>query len=106
MLETPLLPSGAFDEAGGDQLRVPSWSELSAKLAAARDLRGVLATGAVRAAGSFTRFTALDAPSLNDEPRSVNLTGLADSKCDQGKVPASQGDGQAAGFIRADREMR
>ena len=106
MLESPLLPSGAADTAGGDLLRIPAWAELSARLAAARDLRGVLATAPVRAAGSFTRFVALDPAPVNEARGSVNLTGLADVKCDQGKVPASQGDGEVAAVTRADRETR
>lgn len=110
MFESSLVPPAGDGAAGQRALHVPKWSELSARLAAARDLRRSLGQDSGRSAGSFARFAAQEGQALNAEPGFVNLTGLADGKGDQGTRPASEVAGPVPGhidgFTRADREMR
>lgn len=82
-------------------LRVPAWSDLAARLAAARDLRGTLQPERGCDGGSFGRFVSVEREPLNANGPSVNPTGLADGKGAGRNVAAS-----SAGSAPADREMR
>lgn len=110
MLETPLLPPDRDGNGADHALRMPMWPELTARLAAAHDLRRLLGKVQGRTAGSFAQFVAADGQPINDRTHSVNPTALADGKDDRRTIAASEVDGPVSGhsngFTRADREMR
>lgn len=101
MMESlPLFP--VRDNAIGDEaLRELDWSELAARLAAARDLRGSLDQGRACTGGSFSRFASGAGEDVNITAPGVNPTGLTDGKDAECKVGASD-----VGMQPADREMQ
>lgn len=102
MLETPHLPMARPAAPGEGALRVPDWSEISARFAAARQLRAALHGEASYGGGGFARFAAVDAADgVNAKAHPVNLTGLVHGKVDAGTLSASD-----KGFTEADREMQ
>ncbi|MEP0189444.1 MAG: hypothetical protein ABJP70_02800 [Erythrobacter sp.] len=81
---------------GGDALRAMEWSELTARLNAAHDLRRVLRKDTKRTiqsgAASFGDAAATYFQSLENNKQPVNLVVLEAPKGSQGNMPASQDD--------------
>lgn len=107
MFENPDSFKDAVDQAGGTteglQLRAFSWSELSARFAAARDARVILQKAGSRNGGSFLS-AASRAPDHHvqlppADEGSINLVGLSDSKA----TPALCADA-ASDAAHVDRE--
>jgi len=100
---------GSSDVAGrsGDALRAIEWSELTARLAAARDLRRELHEDAVLCAGStgasFGDAAARWFGGLEAGERSVNLDALDEGKASRGKSCPTDGDA-AKGDVRDDND--
>ena len=101
-------PSAAHHDApagGGDALRAIEWSELTARLDAARDLRVLLRQDArlniEDAAASFGDAAARYFAALNDGERPVNSDGLEARKASHGILRSQDGDA-ATGDARED----
>ena len=81
---------------GGDALRAIQWSELTARLNAARDLRLVLrrdARGSIENSGSsFGDAAATYFRSISDDERDVNPVALEPPKASQSIVCSSKND--------------
>jgi hypothetical protein len=81
---------------GGDALRAIEWSELTARLNAARELRRVLRGDARLAieptAASFGDAAATYFQSLGDGEQPVNPVGLEHYKASQAKLATPEGD--------------
>lgn len=81
---------------GGDALRAIAWSELTARLNAARDLRRVLRRDArlsiQTTAASFGDAAATYFQSLEIGEHDVNPVALEPSKASRGNVACAQGD--------------
>ncbi|MXP15131.1 hypothetical protein GRI44_10265 [Altererythrobacter confluentis] len=84
MFETTNTHAGfdaAMDGAADEMLLRPiAWSELVARLAAARDLRRLLVREASPAGGRFTAFADFRNAMLNDAQEDVNPDGLGARK--------------------------
>ena len=101
MLER-LSPSAGHESAGSDSaLRMPEWSELAARLGAARELRAALGGSQPLSSGGFAGFCSSDSEQVNNESADVNLTGLV-----HGKYAAATLSQSAEGSPQADREMQ
>ncbi|NNC58606.1 MAG: hypothetical protein HKO05_01290 [Erythrobacter sp.] len=103
MFEGNIQLHGPGESRQGGDLRAVTWPELVAKLAARRDLRGILmARGPSNRAASFNAgAAALLAGQLDGIP-DVNRDALSD-----GKYPAPQQAGAAvSGATQGDRETR
>jgi hypothetical protein len=91
MLEGKLPNLGgaqAFDQAGGgqDSLRAVSWSDLVARLNAARELRAELGTGETAGGASFDPDSARHIAELAGSKQDINFDDLANGKAAGGKA--------------------
>lgn len=102
MMERPLFPADSESAAADGVLHVPVWPELTARLAAARDLRAALADNDPRARGGFARFCASDIQPVNKQQACVNPTGSVDGK----DVAAILSPPDMGSPVQADREMK
>lgn len=102
MMERPLFPADGESAAPDGALHAPAWPELTARLAAARDLRASLARNGLRTGGGFARFCASEADPVNKQPGSVNLTGSVHGK----DVAAILSPPDMGSPVQADREMK
>lgn len=102
MMERPLFPADSESATADGALHVPAWPELTARLAAARDLRAALADNGLRASGGFARFCASDTQPVNKQRDCVNPTGSVDSK----DVAAILSPPDMGSPVQADREMK
>lgn len=102
MMERPLFPADGESAAPDGALHTPAWSELTARLAAARDLRASFAHTRQRAGGGFSRFCATASQPVNAWPGSVNPTGSVHGK----DVAAILSPPDMGSPVQADREMK
>ena len=87
MFERNFSDSGFEQPAKTGALRPLVWSEVSARLAAAHELRSATRKHRKVAAGNFARFTSTPSGSLNENTAAVNPDALADGKCSGANVP-------------------
>ena len=90
---------GIVGEGGGR--RAFAWSELSARLAAVRDMRTVMAKAASPAGGSFRRVGALALDRSQQNEGAVNPNDLGDGKANGAEVAPD-----ATGAQIVDREAK
>ena len=83
----------------GESLRPLSWSDLVARLAAARDLRGSLGDDAPPADGSFDAGCARRIAAQHNGKHSVNLDDLGNGKT-HAAIPGPAVHGDASGVAR------
>ena len=103
----PILPLGGQASSGdssADELCALSWSDLKAKLAAARDLREVIVEDENGAIASFDADSARRLAAISDRPeddgkRPVNPHGLGNSKANgrMDVAPAAPSEPDARG---------
>jgi hypothetical protein len=91
MLEGKLPNPGgaqAFDRAGRghDSLRAVSWSDLVARLNAARELRVELGAGETSGGASFDPDSARHIAELSESKHDINFDDLANGKAADGKA--------------------
>ena len=99
MFEAAIMPRAAAPGPGG-ALRPLEWTEIVARLGAARDLRAVIARPAIEGGGFVPRAAAGIAASVHGE-RAINLAALATGKCaDTTNTAAARATG------RGDRDKR
>ncbi|MBD3774038.1 MAG: hypothetical protein IE921_10715 [Rhodobacteraceae bacterium] len=82
MFETSFPPAAHAGSADGMQLHAFAWPELVARLAAAQELRGLLAGRRYSAAGSFDGGAAGHLARRGNDERAVNPIALAHDKPD------------------------
>lgn len=87
MFERTFSDSGFEQPAKTGGLRPLAWSELSARLAAAHELRAATTKRRKATAGNFARFTAAGSENVNENMVAVNPDALADGKCSGANVP-------------------
>jgi hypothetical protein len=77
-----------FDRAGGVQgsLRAVSWSDLVARLEAARELRAELGSGEAAGGASFDPDSARHIAELSESKQDINFDDLANGKAAGGKA--------------------
>jgi hypothetical protein len=87
-------PAQTFDRTGAapDRLRAVSWSDLVAKLEAARELRAELGAGEGGGDGSFDPDSARHIAALGEGKQDINLDDLADGKA-AGSISRSNKNG-------------
>jgi hypothetical protein len=97
MFEGKLSNAGgaqALDRAGSVQesLRAVSWTDLVARLDAARELRAELGTGETGGGASFDPDAARHIAELSESTQDINFDDLANGKTADGKARASDND--------------
>lgn len=85
MFEGKIVPAVVDSMADGGALRVPGWTEIVARLAAAHDLRRSLALAGDHPAGNFDRFGEWGEGALDQGERLVNPDALGHGKARCGK---------------------
>ncbi len=91
MFEGNLTDNGFTKPEEGAALQPLEWPVLVARLAAARDLRGVYARRKMTGGGNFANFSTEQSVNLNETGSRVNPDALADCKPHEAKMsPAAQ----------------
>jgi hypothetical protein len=90
-------PAPALDHTGGGQqrLRPVSWSDLVAKLEAARELRAELGAGETDGDGSFDPDSARHIAAIGEGKQDINFDVLANGKA-TGGISRSDNNGAAS----------
>jgi len=102
MYEGSILKDHLAETGDGLALRELAWSDLVARLAATRDLRGEVLRGPCLAGGGFDHFAQLRREAGFEGKRGVNRNALVD-----GKIDAAEGnDETAADAAEYDRESK
>ncbi|MDN3646972.1 hypothetical protein QWY75_12230 [Pontixanthobacter aestiaquae] len=91
MFEGNLTDTGFTKAAESPVLQPLEWPVLVARLAAARDLRGVFARRKMSGGGNFASFSTEQSANLNEIGFGINPDTLADCKTHEAKMsPAAQ----------------
>lgn len=102
MYEGSILKDHLAETGDGLVLRELAWSDLLARLAATRDLRGEFSRVLSGPGGGFDHFAQLRREAGFEGKRGVNRNALADSKIDTAKG----NDETAADAAECDRETK
>ena len=92
MFEAKITPAGAASVQESAELRAFDWCELTARLAASRDLRMLVQRRSGAAGASFDRSAATCLASQGNGIRAVNPNDLGHGKSPWGKKPEVASD--------------